>query len=127
MPLLAPAIEPQALSDLDRLQGSWTSVAGPREARLLVVGNRYTFELVDGDIFMGTLELGRDGMDMQIEAGPEEHFGKLALCLYRVDGGVLQWCPGRPGSGRRPTEFPLVDDPRYFSFVFRQLRRKNRR
>ncbi len=127
MALLAPAVEPQTHTDLDRLQGSWTSVAGPREARFLVAGNRFTFEIVGGDIYMGTLELGRDGMNMHIDAGPKEHQGKVAHCLFRVEGGVLQWCPGRPGSGRRPSAFPLVDDPRYLSFVFRQSRRQTRR
>ena len=118
---------PTHSSDLDLLQGSWTSVAGPCEARLLVCGNRYTFEFLGGDIYMGMLELGPDGMDMRIEAGPKDHQGKIAQCLFRLEGGVLRWCPGRPGSGRRPTTFPLVDDPRYLSFVFRQLRRTRRR
>lgn len=127
MPALARAPETPTRTELDQFQGSWTSVAGPCEARLLVCGNRYTFEFVGGDIYMGTVELGPDGMDMRIEAGPEEHRGQVAQCLYRLEGGVLRWCPGRPGSGRRPTSFPLVDDPRYLSFVFRQLRRNARR
>jgi hypothetical protein len=127
MPVLARAPESQTLSDLDQLQGAWTSVAGPCEARLLVCGNRYTFEFIGGEIYMGTLELGPDGMDMRIEAGPRDHSGKVALCLHRLEGGVLRWCPGRPGSNRRPSTFPLVDDPRYLSFVFRQMRRMNRR
>jgi hypothetical protein len=127
MPALAHAPEAQTHSTLDELQGAWTSVAGPCEARLLVCGNRYTFEFISGDIYMGTLELGPDGMDMRIEAGPRDHPGKVALCLFRLEGGVLRWCPGRPGSNRRPTSFPLVDDPRYLSFVFRQMRRMIRR
>jgi uncharacterized protein (TIGR03067 family) len=125
MPALARA--PETLPELDLLQGSWTSVAGPCEARLLVCGNRYTFEFVGGDIYMGTIELHPDGMDMRIDAGPAEYRDKSTQCLYRLEGGVLRWCPGRPGSGRRPTSFPLVDDPRYLSFVFRQLRRNGRR
>jgi hypothetical protein len=127
MPVLAQAPETQKLSDLEELQGAWTSVAGPCEARLLVAGNRFTFEFVNGDIYMGLLELGPDGMDMRIEAGPRELQGKVAQCLHRLEGGVLRWCPGRPGSGRRPATFPLVDDPRYLSFVFRQTRRISRR
>src|SRR5262245_7683892 len=115
MPVLAPAASPLGLTDLDHLQGAWTSVAGPREARLLVAVNRFTFEFIGGDIYMGTLDFGPDGMDLRIEAGPAEHQGKVALCLHRLEGGVLRWCPGRPGSGRRPREFPLVDDPRYLS------------
>jgi len=127
MPVLARAPETTKLSDLHQLQGVWTSVAGPCEARLLVCGDRYTFEFIGGDIYMGTLELVPDGMDMRIDAGPREHHGKTAQCLFRLEGGVLQWCPGRPGSNRRPTTFPLVDDQRYLSFVFRQMRRSNRR
>ena len=127
MPVLAPAAQPQTRSDLEDLQGSWFFVAGPREARLLIAGNRFTFELVGGEIFMGTFDLRPDGMDMHVEAGPVEHQGKTAQCLSRIEGGVLRWCPGRPGSGRRPTSFPLVDDPRYLSFVFRQNQRPIRR
>jgi hypothetical protein len=127
MPVLAPAAHPQTHSSLEELQGSWISVAGPREARLLIAGNRFTFEFVGGEIYMGTFEIRPDGMDMRIDAGPSEQQGKIAQCLYRVEGGVLRWCPGRPGSGRRPSGFPLVDDPRYLSFVFRQNRRPTRR
>jgi hypothetical protein len=127
MPVLARAPEAQTLSDLEQLQGAWNSVAGPCEARLLVAGNRFTFEFVAGDIYMGTLDVGPDGMDMRVEAGPQQHQGKVALCLFRLEGGVLRWWPGRPGSDRRPTSFPLVDDPRYLSFVFRQARRTGRR
>jgi hypothetical protein len=70
MPVLARAPESETITDLDLLQGSWTSVAGPCEARLLVCGNRYTFEFLGGDIYMGLLELGPDGMDMRIVSGP---------------------------------------------------------
>ncbi len=73
---------------------------------------------------MGSFDLHADGMDMSIEQGPHEHMGKIALCIYRLEGGVLRWCPGRPGSGRRMSEFPIVDDPRYMSFVFRHMRRR---
>ena len=54
MPVLARAPETQTSSDLEHLQGAWISVAGPCEARLLIVGNRYTFEFLGGDIYMGT-------------------------------------------------------------------------
>jgi hypothetical protein len=127
MPVLAPVADPPPLSALEQLQGAWISVAGPCEARLLIAGNRYTFEFVDGDIYMGTFELAPGGMDMRIEAGPPDLQGKVALCLCQVEGGVLRWCPGRPGSGRRLSSFPRVDDQRYLSFVFRQTRRQTRR
>ena len=53
--------------------------------------------------------------------------GQTTACLYHVEGWVLRWCPGRPGSGRRPGAFPSVDDPRYLSIVFRHARRHNGR
>ena len=114
-------------TDWELLQGAWRSVAGPCEARLLIAGDHFSFEFLDGDIYMGTFVLTPEGMDMHILAGPAEHRGKTALCLYRLEGGVLQWSPGRPGSQRRPSRFPEVDDPRSLSFVFRRYRRLARR
>jgi hypothetical protein len=127
MSALATAAGPATRSDLDLLQGVWTSVAGPRETRLLVAGNRYTFEFVAGDVYMGVIELADGHMIMRIEEGPAEHRGQISLCLYHVEGDVLRWCPGRPGSGSKPSAFPSVDDPRYLSIVFRHARRRNGR
>ena len=123
MPALAAAAGPATRSDLDQLQGVWTSVAGPREARLLVAGSRFAFEFVGGDVYIGTFTLAPGQMDMHVEEGPAEVRGQTTACLYHVEGGVLRWCPGRPGSGRRPGAFPSVDDPRYLSIVFRHARR----
>ena len=123
MSALAPAATARR-SALDSLQGAWESVAGPRPARLLVAGHRFTVEFVGGDIYMGTLDLAPGQMDMHIEGGPAEHVGRSSQCLYHLDGGVLRWCPGRPGSGRRPTAFPDVDDPRQLSLVFRRAGRR---
>ncbi|HJZ60196.1 MAG TPA: hypothetical protein VKE74_34960, partial [Gemmataceae bacterium] len=115
MPAVAPAAAvPKTRFDLEQLQGAWTSVAGPCEARLLVAGSRFTFEFVGGDIYMGILELapgpGPQHMDMRIEEGPPGDRGQVALCIYQVEGGVLRWCPFKPGSGRRLAAFPSVDD-----------------
>ena len=121
MSVLAPTAR---RSDLDALQGAWESVAGPRPARLLVAGRHFTFEFVGGDIYMGTFDLAPGQMDMHIEEGPAEHAGRLSRCLYQLDGGVLRWCPGRPGSGQRPTAFPDVDDARQLSLVFRRVHRR---
>ncbi len=127
MPLIAKAPASAVGTEQQALQGVWNSVAGPRDARLLIAGNRFTFEFVGGDLYMGTigLEPGNLGqMDLQIEAGPEEHVGQVSLCIYQLESGVLRWCPGRPGSNRRLTTFPSVDDPRYLSFVFRHSKRR---
>ena len=123
MTALAPAAAAAVRTDLELLQGVWTSVAGPREARLLIAGHRYTFEFADGELYMGTLAVTAGRMDMHIEEGPK-HVGLVTRCLYHVEGGVLRWCPGKPGSDRRPTEFPSVDDPKYLSLVFRKAARK---
>jgi uncharacterized protein (TIGR03067 family) len=97
----------------------------------LIAGNRYAFEFVGGDVYMGTFELapgpGPHHIDMRVEEGPAEDRGQTALCIYQVDGGVLRWCPAKPGSGRRLAAFPDVDDRRYFSLVFRQVRRRRAR
>ena len=128
MPALvkAPA-DPGTRADLDQLQGVWTSVAGPCEARFLIAGNRFAFEFCGGDVYIGTFELSPGGMDMKIEEGPPEHRGQVAPCIYHVEGGVFRWCPGRIGSGRRLTSFPSVDDEKYLSLVFRRAPRRTRR
>ena len=125
MPVLAPAAA-AVRTDLELLRGVWTSVAGPREARLLVAGHRFTFEFADGELYMGTLALMPGRMDMHIEEGPA-HVGLVTRCLYSLEGGVLRWCPGKPGSDRRPAAFPSVDDPKYLSLVFRKAARPARR
>ena len=127
MPTLTAPAPPASRTDLDQLQGSWSSVAGPCEARFLVSGTRFAFEFVGGDIYIGTFDLAPGGkMDMRVEEGPTDHRGQTALCIYNVEGGVLRWCPGRPGSGRRLSAFPRVDDPRYLSFVFRHAPKRPR-
>ena len=124
MPALAPAVATAVRTDLELLQGVWTSVAGPREARLLIAGHRFTFEFADGELYMGTIAVTPGRMDMHIEEGPRKHVGLVTRCLFHVEGGVLRWCPGKPGSDRRPTEFPGVDDPRFLSLVFRKAARR---
>ena len=125
MPAVAKAAPAAIRADLEQLQGVWTSVAGPKDARFLIAGNRFAFEFVGGDLYMGTFELAPDGlMDMKVEEGPADHKGHIAPCLYHLDGGVLRWCPGRVGSGRRPSAFPSIDDDRYLCLVFRRARRQ---
>ncbi len=123
MSVLAPAAR-RLRPELDTLQGVWESVVGPRQARLLVAGRHYTFEFVGGDLYMGTFDLAAGHMDMHIAEGPPEHAGRFVRCLYSLDGGVLRFCAGRPGSDRRPTEFSDANDPRNLSLVFRRVNRQ---
>lgn len=122
MPVLEPVVH---RSEVDALQGVWTTIAGPREARLLIAGNRFTFEFVTGELYMGTFSLAPGEMDMHVDAGPPEHIGKVSQCLIHLEGGVLRWCPGRPGSGRRPVAFPNIDDACNLSLVFRRANRRS--
>ncbi|MCE9561043.1 MAG: hypothetical protein K8U57_03205 [Planctomycetes bacterium] len=127
MAVLAPVDEPQVHSALEQLQGVWATVAGPRQARLLIAGHRFTFEFLNGNIYMGRFDLAPGQMNMHVEEGPAEHAGHVSLCIYQLEGGILRWCPGRPGSNRRPDTFPDVDDARYLSLVFRRVRLADRR
>lgn len=127
MAVLAPPAESAVRSDQELIQGAWVSVAGPREARLLIAGRRFTIELDGDDIYMGTFDLAPGEMDILIEAGPAKYAGSVSRCIYQLEGGVLRWCPGRPGSDQRPAAFPDVDDSRYLSLVFRRARRATRR
>jgi len=118
--------EARTRTDVDQLQGSWSTLAGHKEARLLVAGRRFAFEFVGEQVFFGTFSLdvstNPKRMDMLIEEGPDEDRGKLAHCIYHIEGEVLRWCPTKPGSPKRLAAFPGVDDHRYFSMVFRQVR-----
>jgi uncharacterized protein (TIGR03067 family) len=127
MPAVMPAsARTCALSDLDALQGSWVTVAGLREAKLLIAGSRFAVEFGDGRIYMGTFSLDPTDdphrMDMRIEEGPSGERGLTTYCIYQLEGGMLRWCPSRPGSEVRLVRFPSVDDPRYLSLVFRPVR-----
>lgn len=127
--VLSPRPRTHLASDLDYLQGTWTCIAGRRQARLLIAGRRYTFEFLDGDgeFYMGTFVIDPTTspkiMDMLIDEGPERHRGQTSLCIYQLDGDVLHWCPSRPGSEDRHRRFPSVDDDRFLSLVFKHERR----
>lgn len=126
--LSARAARTHRPTDLDQLQGSWKTIAGRREARLLVIGNRFAFEFCDGDghIYIGSLDLDGSGspkrMDMVIDEGPDGHKGQTALCIYHLDGDILHWCPTKPGAKARVSAFPSVDDDKYISLVFKHVR-----
>jgi len=127
--LATPATKVGHHKDVQQLQGSWKSVAGRREAILMVAGNRFTFEFNDdgGGLYMGTFVLDPDAapkrMDMVIDEGVGEHRGQLALCIYHLESDILRWCPTKPGTRVRLTSFPSVDDEKYISLVFKHVRR----
>lgn len=119
MTALAPAAR-TASTDIDALQGAWETVAGRRHARLFVAGRHFCFAFVGGEVYIGTLDLAHGQMDMHVQAGPAEHVGQTSRCLVQLADGVLRWCPGRPGSGRRPAYFPGVDDAKGLCLLFRR-------
>jgi uncharacterized protein (TIGR03067 family) len=111
-------------ADLERLQGAWTSMDGRRKAAFLLSGNRFAIHFANGDIYMGSFELGPAGrlrtMDVRIEEGPAQHRGQTALCIYEVKGDVLRWCTAGPGHGERPEAFPDGNDSHYLCLLFRR-------
>ena len=123
LPAIAEA-EAELHADLQRLQGTWITVVGRREAELLVAGRLFTFRFKDGEVYMGAFWLDPTraprAMDMRIDEGPNGHRGKVALCVYELDGAHLRWCPTEPGTTQRLASFPPEDDPKYLSLVFRR-------
>ncbi len=109
--------------DLLKLQGAWVSVAGRRPAEMLIAGRHFTVRFLDGELYMGTLDLGGTDerprtMILWVEEGPR-HKGKSVLCIYELDGDLLRWCPD-PGSDRHLDDFPPVADERHLCTVFRR-------
>jgi len=104
----------RAQNDLAQLQGAWASIAGRRQAELLIAGNLFTIKFLDGAIYMGTFEIDPSesppAMDMRIDEGPIKHKGRITLCIYDLAGDTLRWCPGKPGAEQRPDAFPDEDD-----------------
>ena len=102
LPHIAEA-ETALQTDLQRLQGTWVSVAGRREAELLVAGRLFTFRYKGGEVYMGAFWLDPSraprAMDMRIDEGPGKHRGRVALCVYDLDGEQLRGAP--PSRGPR--------------------------
>jgi uncharacterized protein (TIGR03067 family) len=115
--------------DAEAIQGAWMSVAGRRQAELLVSGTRFAVHFADGDIYMGTFTLGSEGwpgtMDLCIDEGPRKHKGQTALCIYELDGDQMRWCTASPGQAGRPASF-VEDDPLHLCLVFRREHQNGR-
>jgi uncharacterized protein (TIGR03067 family) len=111
-------------SDLDRLQGRWSSVSGRRQADFHIEGRTFLVRFHDGDTYTGALDVVIDEwprtMVMCIADGPEKHKGKTALCIYELDGDTLRWCPAEPGADDPLPDFPAVEDTRHLCMIFRR-------
>jgi uncharacterized protein (TIGR03067 family) len=119
-----PAPSPHIIRpDAEALQGAWKSVTGRRQAEFLISGNRFTIHFGDGDIYMGSFTLGKNGrtrtMDVRVEEGPNRHRGLIALCIYELDGDMMRWCTASPGQADRPLAF-AEHDPQHLFLVFRR-------
>ena len=118
------AAETEAQAERASLQGTWRSVSGRREAEVLFAGYLFTVHFADGEVYMGAYQLDSHAhpkkMDMRIDEGPDKHRGKIAHCLYEVDGDTLRWCAVEPGSEERPTAFPSVYDTHHLSMVLQR-------
>src|SRR5205823_14387763 len=73
----------RAQNDLAQLQGAWASIAGRRQAELLIAGNLFTIKFLDGAIYMGTFEIDPSesppAMDMRSDEGPIKHKRRIIL------------------------------------------------
>jgi uncharacterized protein (TIGR03067 family) len=122
--MLSGLVERAGVGDQERLQGAWVSVVGHREAELLIAGDLFAIHFLDGDIYIGTYDLDSAEqprrMDMRIDEGPLAHVGKVALGIYELDDDVLTWCPSKPGSADRLSEFPPSEDPHHLCITFRR-------
>jgi uncharacterized protein (TIGR03067 family) len=111
-------------TDLEALQGVWFSVAGRREAEMLVSGTHFAVRFADGDIYIGEFELDLLStprtMAMRVREGPARHKGKTALCIYELADDGLRWCAGSPGRTERLTAFPAADAAEHLFLVFRR-------
>ena len=117
-------VEAIRLPELGQLQGLWVSVAGRRPAEFRIHGRRFTVWFRDGDLYTGDLDVVIDErprtMLMRIADGPTRHKGKVALCIYELEGELMRWCPAEPGADDPPADFPPVDHPRHLCTVFRR-------
>jgi uncharacterized protein (TIGR03067 family) len=112
-------------TDLEVLQGAWSSVSG-RRAEFLVCGAHFAFHFADGDIYMGSFTLDPFArpreMDVHVTAGPAPSIGQTARCIYELTGDTLRWCTAGPGQTDRPVRFPAEVEAGFLSLVFHRKR-----
>jgi uncharacterized protein (TIGR03067 family) len=123
-PSISFATLQQHRAELAQLQGAWCSIAGRRQAELLIAGNLFTVKFHDGALYMGSLDIDLDetphAMDMRIDEGPIKHKGRFARCIYELDGDTLRWCPGDPCTDERPSAFADEQTGDGLCLVFRR-------
>jgi uncharacterized protein (TIGR03067 family) len=124
--LMVPPADPEARMDLERLQGTWSFVEGPREAEFTFLGRHFTVRFQDGEVYTGAFELVPDErprtMIMWVHDGPMKHRGLTVMCIYEMVGDQLRWCPSQPGADDPLGEFPPVDDGRFLCTVLRRAK-----
>jgi uncharacterized protein (TIGR03067 family) len=122
--LIDTTADSEVPTDLERLQGAWVSVSGRREAEFIISGYLFAVRFKDGDTYLGMFRLGLEDrprtMDMRIDEGPAHHRGKIARCIYELDGDGFRWCTGEPGQEKRLEDFPPEDSPKYLCLHFRR-------
>jgi uncharacterized protein (TIGR03067 family) len=114
----------EAPTDLERLQGTWMAVSGRQHVEFVVSDYLFAMRFRDGETCLGTFRLGPQcrpkTMDMRIDEGPARYRGKIARCIYELDGDTLRWCPAEPGNEQRPSTFPSATDMRFLCLEFRR-------
>jgi uncharacterized protein (TIGR03067 family) len=111
-------------SDLEVLQGAWVSIAGWRQAEMLISGSHLAVHFADGDIYLGSFSLDSSThprvMTVSIDEGPARHKGQQAQCIYEVVGDTLRWCTAGPGPSDPLTAFPDEDVRHCLCLKFRR-------
>jgi uncharacterized protein (TIGR03067 family) len=120
--IVAPEAEIHAEREL--LQGTWQSISGRREAEFIIAGYLFAVHFTDGEVYMGAFQLNPRArpktIDMRIDEGPVHHRGKIAHCIYEVDGDTLRWCAAEPGTEELLSHFPSIYDTRHLSLIFQR-------
>jgi uncharacterized protein (TIGR03067 family) len=92
-----------------KLQGAWTAKQGSKKVDLTFAKGKFTFAMeekkVSGD-YAADRSKKPNQLDMTIKEGAAELEGKIALCIFELDGDTLKWCANKPGSTERPKSFP---------------------
>jgi len=110
--------------DAERLQGVWNFVTGRRKVQLFINGDHFTAKFNNVDVYVGMFQSDPAKkpklMDMTVTEGPDRHKGRVARCIYALDGDHLVWCSDEPGADARPRAFPPTDSQEFLCDVFRR-------